>query len=220
MIPYNIIKNAIVTGKYEPGKRLTEEALAEELGVSRTPIREAIQQLEFDGLVTPLKKGVIVRKFNRKDIRQIYDLRALLESFAASEAAFNRTEEDLKHLKKTKTGYKDAVDRYIKSNNDDLEEIVQENQKFHDAILIASKNDYLKFHIEKVVVVPLVFRSFYWYNHKELIRSHNIHVTILNAIKNQELERAKTALREHVYQARDHVLKHTQQQKNELSKEN
>lgn len=199
MLPYDLIKNAIVTGKYEPGKRLTEEALATELSVSRTPIREAILQLESDGLVTPLKKGVIVRKFNSKDIRQIYDLRALLESYAASEAAFNRTEEDLKHLEKAKTEYKDAVDRYIKSNNHDLDEIIKANQKFHDAILIASKNDYLKFHIEKVVFVPLVFRSFYWYNQKELFRSHDIHIDILNAIKNQEYERAKTALREHVY---------------------
>lgn len=212
MDPYSFIKRAIINGTFKPGKRLTEEALAKELNTSRTPIREAIQQLLSDGLITPLKRGVIVREFTKEDIRQIYDLRAVLESYAASEAAFRRTETDLATMKEANEAYKHAVERYLRSNNDDLDAIMETNHQFHEAILTASNNNYLRFHLDKVVVLPLVFSSFHWYTEHELLRSYDIHTNIYHAIKHQEFERAKTALREHVYLARDHVLKHTSKQ--------
>ncbi|PWA13122.1 GntR family transcriptional regulator [Pueribacillus theae] len=208
MEPYNLIKDAIITGKFEPGKRLTEEALAEEFNVSRTPIREAIKQLENDGLVTPLKRGVIVRTFTRNDISQIYDLRALLEGHVASEAAFHRTSEDLQKMEESNQLYKNAVDQYVDSDISSIKKILQANKQFHGAILAATRNEHLRFHLSKVVVLPLVFRSFYWYNERQLYRSYNVHNTILEAIRNQEFARAKIAMQEHVFSARDHVLEH------------
>ncbi|MBM7716863.1 GntR family transcriptional regulator [Siminovitchia sp. FSL H7-0308] len=206
MEPYNLIKDAIITGRFEPGKRLTEEALAEEYHVSRTPIREAIKKLENDGLVTPLKRGVIVRTFTKDDIRQIYDLRALLESYVASEAAFYRSDEDLWKMKESNSLYKKAIDQYTEADISSIKKIVQANKQFHQAILSAAKNEHLGFHLAKVVVVPLVFRSFYSYHDRQLYRSYEVHNTIMEAIRNQEFERAKSAMQEHVYGARDHVL--------------
>ena len=218
MDAYSYIKNAIIEGIYEPGKRLTEEALAKELNISRTPIREAIQQLLADGFIVQLKRGVAVREFTKVDIRQIYDLRAVLESYAASEAAFRRTETDLIKMKEANEAYRKAVEEFIQSKSNNLDFITETNRQFHDAILDAAQNDYLRFHLEKVIVLPLVFQSFYWYTEQELLRSYDIHNYIYHAIKHQEFERAKTAMREHVYLARDHVLKHSDKINNKLSK--
>ena len=209
MDPYSHIKDAIITGKYEPGERLTEESLANALNISRTPIREAIKQLESDGLVTPLKRGVIVRRFTKEDVRQIYDLRALLESYAASQAAYYRSEYDIEQMVDTNVKYSETIERLTnKHDTSHIHEIVKLNQMFHDTILKAARNEHLHFHISKVVVLPLVFRSFYWYDKMELMRSLEFHQTILKAIKNRESERAKIAMQEHIYHGRDHVLNH------------
>ena len=207
MNPYNYIKNAIVTGIFPPGKRLTEEALAETLQVSRTPIRDAIKMLETDGLIVPYKRrGYIVREFSTEDIRQIYNLRALLESHGTSEAALNRTEEEVEAIRDKNDDYEKAIAQLKRSDITTIKHIQQTNQKFHEEIFKAAKNEHLRLLISKVVVVPLVFRSFYWYNERQLLRSLEVHRTILNAIENQEPERAKIAMQEHIYQGRDDVL--------------
>lgn len=207
MNPYNAIKNAIIIGEYEPGTRLTEEALAESLQVSRTPIRDAIKQLESDGLIIPYKRrGYIVKEFSIKDIRQIYNLRALLESHGTSEAAMNRTDEELELMREKNTAYEQAIAKLERSDIETIKNIQQANQDFHEEIFKAAKNEHLRAHIAKLVVVPLIFRSFYWYNERQLLRSLEVHKTILKAIENQEPDRAKIAMQEHIYQGRDDVL--------------
>jgi DNA-binding GntR family transcriptional regulator len=214
MDAYEFIRDAIIEGKFIPGMRLAEESLAKEMNLSRTPIREAIRQLEAEGLVIPLKRGVSVRHFTKDDIRQIYDLRTLLEGYAASQAAIHRTESDLLEMERANILYEEAISGYVESDMESLKDIVQVNQKFHEAIVAASKNEHIHFHISKVVVVPIVFRSFYWYNSFQLKQSLEVHKTILEAIKNREPERARIAMHEHIYQGRDHVLKHLEQIKN------
>jgi DNA-binding GntR family transcriptional regulator len=211
MDAYKYIKEAIIHGKYEPGMRLGEESLARELKLSRTPIREAIKQLESEGLVTPLKRGVSVRHFTREDIQQIYDLRTLLEGYAASQAALHRTDEDIEKMKEANSRYEEAIERYKESDLNSIKEIVNFNQQFHEAIISACKNPHIYFHLSKVVVVPLVFRSFYWYDSFELKRSLEVHKTILSAIQNQDSERARVAMTEHIYQGRDQVLAHLEE---------
>ncbi|EWG11154.1 GntR family transcriptional regulator [Cytobacillus firmus] len=214
MDAYEFIRDAIIEGKFIPGMRLAEESLAKEMNLSRTPIREAIRQLEAEGLVIPLKRGVSVRHFTNDDIRQIYDLRTLLEGYAASQAAIHRTESDLLEMERANILYEEAISGYVESDMKSLKDIVQVNQKFHEAIVAASKNEHIHFHISKVVVVPIVFRSFYWYNSFQLKQSLEVHKIILEAIKNREPERARIAMHEHIYQGRDHVLKHLEQIKN------
>lgn len=212
MDPYNFIKEAIVTGKYKAGERLTEESLANELSVSRTPIREAIKLLESDGLITPLKRGVTVRKFTKEDIRQIYDIRALLESYAASQAAIYRSELDIQCMLNANKKYRKTIDLHINDReHPQIDEIVRVNKIFHDSFLTASKNEYLQFHISKVAVLPLMYHSFYWYDDNQLKRSLEFHQTILQSIIDNEVERAKVAVQEHIFQGRDHVLKHLDQ---------
>ncbi len=215
MSAYDFIKDAILTGKFEPGLRLTEESIAKELNISRTPVREAIKQLEAEGLIIPLKRGVSVRHFTLEDIRQIYDLRSLLEGYAAGQAAIYRTESDLAKITEANQLYEQAIERYTLSKSSGIKNIVNANQRFHESIVAASKNDHITFHISKVVVVPLVFRSFYWYDFSKLRRSLDIHKTILTAIQNRDSERARIAMHEHIYQGRDIVMSHLEDIKNQ-----
>jgi DNA-binding GntR family transcriptional regulator len=208
MDAYKFIKEAIILGKYGPRMRLGEESLARELNLSRTPIREAIKQLEADGLVVPLKRGVGVRSFTKEDIREIYDLRSMLESYAASQAAINRTDADLAELKTANELYEKAIHDHLESDMTSIRKIVKVNQRFHEGIVSAAKNNHLHFHISKVVVVPIVFRSFYWYTDFHLQQSLEVHKIIYKAIENKESERARIAMHEHIFQGRDNVLNH------------
>ncbi len=213
MNAYNFIKNAIIRGEILPGMRLAEESLAKEMGVSRTPIREAIKQLEVEGLVTPLKRGVKVREFTKDDIKQIYDIRALLEGYAASQAALNRTTEHIYQMKRANSFLENAIVDFEETDIVTTDDIVNSNKKFHDTVTAASKNIHIEFHISKVVVLPLVFRSFHGSGPNQLRRSLDFHETIITAIENEEPDRARTAMKEHILKGRDHVLEKMKEEK-------
>jgi DNA-binding GntR family transcriptional regulator len=203
MNAYEAIKEAIIQGKFEPGMRLAEENLAQAFGISRTPIREAIQRLEMDGLVTPLKRGVAVSSFSKQDIRQIYDLRALLEGYAAREAAVHREIDDICVLRESLAIFSEVI-----AGKAEIGIVMAENRRFHDGIVRASKNEHLSFHLSKLTVLPLVYQSFHWYGEREIQLSLFAHETILAAVEAQDGERARTAMLEHIYQGRDFALKH------------
>ena len=96
---FAMLRQAILTGKLQPGDRLVERELAEQLGVSRTPVREALRKLELENLVTHIpRKGVVVSEISRKDVIEIFDIRASLEGLAASLAAQKATVEDMQEL--------------------------------------------------------------------------------------------------------------------------
>lgn len=210
MDAYEYIKNAIIEGEYEQGKRLREEYLAKELNLSRTPVREALNRLIAEGLITRLNRGVSVREFSPEDIRQIYDLRALLEGYAASQAALHRSDQQLLTLDQLNESYEKMILElnHLPIQKKDIKVIVCLNQQFHKAIFQASKNDYIQFLITNVFVIPLVFRSFYWYDRTEIIQSVDFHKRIYEAIRSKDSERAKSAMLEHIYRGRDHVLRH------------
>lgn len=205
---YEFIRKAIIQGDYEPGQRLTEEFLAGELNLSRTPIREAIRRLEAEGLVTPLKRGVMVRAYTREDVEQIYDLRALLEAHAAGRAAHHRTQVDIAALREAHAAFERAVARYRPRHREGIEDVVHWNGVFHDHVVRAAANPHIGFLLEKVVALPLVFQSFYWYDEREVHRSLETHAAILKAIERQDADWARAAMAQHIYQGRDHVLAH------------
>src|SRR2546421_13031594 len=94
-----LIRQAILDGRLEPGSRLKEEELARELGISRTPVREALLVLQAEGLVDAVpNRGAVVRSHDANDLEDLYQLRALLEGYAARRAAANVTEQDVVEL--------------------------------------------------------------------------------------------------------------------------
>ena len=136
---FNILRQQILDGKYLPGDSLIETRLAEELGVSRTPIREAIRQLELEGLVDSIpNKGVIVRGISEKDIEDIYTIRKVLEGLAAKWAVEKIDDEELNNLKDKF----ELMEFYTKKG--DIEQVAKLNTMFHEVIFNATKSSVLK----------------------------------------------------------------------------
>jgi DNA-binding GntR family transcriptional regulator len=130
------LQNDIINGEYQPGDYLVETKLSEELGVSRTPIREALKQLELEGLVMSIPgRGVIVRGITVKDIEDIYTIRTMIEGLAARWAAEKITEEELEELKEILDLQEFYTIRGDKSGN-----LLKLDSRFHDGIFNASKS--------------------------------------------------------------------------------
>lgn len=136
---FNILRQQILDGKYKAGDSLVETKLAEELGVSRTPIREAIRQLELEGLVISIpNKGVVVKGITEKDIEDIYTIRMVLEGLAAKWAVEKITVDELKELQ----------DKYelmeFYTAKGDMEQVAKLNTEFHEIIFKATKSGVLQ----------------------------------------------------------------------------
>lgn len=129
---YNKLKNAILNGVYKPGESLVEMKLAKELGVSRTPVREALRQLELEGLVSSIpNKGVVVEGVTPQDVEDIYAIRKMIEGLAARWAAEKITDEQLKQMK----DILDLMEFY--TEKDETDKISDLDTKFHDIIFRA-----------------------------------------------------------------------------------
>jgi DNA-binding GntR family transcriptional regulator len=132
------IMDAILQGTYEAGDRIVESALAQELGVSQAPVREAMRELVVMGfLETEPYKGTSVRVFTAQELHEVYTVRAALESLAGREAAIRVTDDDLDALR---TIYDDMVEA---AYQDDVSLMVQYNNLFHNTILEISGNTLL-----------------------------------------------------------------------------
>lgn len=132
------IREAIISGHLPPGERLMEIQLAEEMGVSRTPVREAMRKLEQEGfLVMEPRKGAYVAGISMKDISEVFEIRASMESLAAGLAAERITEDELKQLMLHLDSVAESAD------HNDLNGIVITDTDFHDIIYKASRNERL-----------------------------------------------------------------------------
>ncbi len=190
------LQNDILNGKYQAGDSLIETRLSEEMGVSRTPIREAIRQLELEGLVQSIpNKGAIVSGISLKDIEDIYTIRMLIEGLAARWAAQNMTPDELNELKEAL-----ELEEFYTMKND-YEHVLKFDSRFHDIIFRASKSK------------PLMhtLSSFHHYVQRARIESMsspgraqkalNEHKAILKAIIDRDAEKAERLTTEHVKNA-------------------
>lgn len=132
------LREAIRNGVLQPGERLMEIKLAEELGVSRTPVREAIRKLELEGYVIMMpRRGTYVASLSIRDINEVFEIRTSLDSLAAGLAAERITEEELERLERLLV----IIGEYIEQN--DMEKIVETDTEFHDLLYQASRNSRL-----------------------------------------------------------------------------
>lgn len=126
---YEFLKSSVLSGHFNPGERLTEEYLAKKLGVSRTPVREALHKLESEGLIKPLEtRGFIVSRDSKDEVEELFELRAILEGYALRIICGRISEEDLKQLGRLIAGAEDALRRKR------MEEVFKWNTKFHDTL--------------------------------------------------------------------------------------
>ena len=137
-VVFNTLRQAILTGELKPGERLMEIHLANRLGVSRTPIREAIRKLELEGLVVMVpRKGAEVAQITEKNLRDVLEVRKALEELAVKLACDRISEEEIEKLRWAARGFKTTL------QYEDVTAIAEADVKFHDIIYNATGNDRL-----------------------------------------------------------------------------
>ena len=204
---YHALRQRILSGAYQPGERLVEDAVALRLGVSRTPVRQALTMLEAEGLVEIVRhRGARVCGFGIEDVRHFYDLRAVLEAHAAACAATQITETELDRLAELAEQMERLPSLNLPSREDEVRWLVTHNQEFHQIIVNASRNPHLDKLVRRTVEVPLVFKSFFWYSPYERTISNHYHRQILRALAGRDAARAEIVMREHIYEGRDFVI--------------
>lgn len=197
-----LVRKAIVEGRLAPGERLKEEELARELGISRTPVREALLMLQADGLVDAApNRGATVRTHSAADLDDLYELRALLEGYASRRAARRILDEDVTRLAASCDRFEDIVDG-------DIADIVAENNLFHGVILEVAGSSRLATMVRSVVELPLVYRSYVYYSPEQTRISLHYHRQLTTAFAQRDPDRAELLMKEHVYEARDVLIQH------------
>jgi len=204
---YTVLRRAIVEGVVKPGERLIEEKWAEELGVSRTPVREALDMLEVEGLVVSVpNRGAVVRTFSKEEVKEIYDLRAVLEGYGARRAAVLITDEELSSLKRINESMQASLQRTFPSKAEEVRWLVEQNNEFHRIIVGASRSERLIISLKSISEVPLVFKAYFWFGREQRILSNHYHGQIVLALQNRDGERAELLMKEHIYEGRDFLL--------------
>jgi DNA-binding GntR family transcriptional regulator len=199
-----LIRTAIIEGRLEPGRRLKEEELARELGISRTPVREALLMLQAEDLVvaTP-NRGATVRVHDAQDLQDLYELRALLEGYATRRAAERITKPELDALRS-------SCERFDALGDENLRGVVRENLFFHSTILAVAASDRLTGHVRKVIELPLVYNSYRWYSPDQRRISAHYHRQIVRALEDGDADRAELIMKEHLFEARDLLITRVQ----------
>lgn len=132
---FEALREAIISGRLRPGERLMEVQLAEELGVSRTPVREAIRKLELEGLVLMIpRRGAYVAEISMKDIADVFEIRAALEGLAAELAAQRCTSEEVEDLERSLFKISSCAER------GDIPACIELDTIFHEQLMSASHN--------------------------------------------------------------------------------
>jgi DNA-binding GntR family transcriptional regulator len=197
---YEAIRRQILEGNYEAGFHLKEGALAEAVGVSRTPVREALRQLHAEGLVDFVaNQGTFVANWAAEDLDEIFGLRALLESYGCQLAARRISEEDLARLDQLAEQMSELRAREGLMASDDIAEL---NNEFHQVVLEASGNRRLTSMMSNVVAVPLVLRTFHRYDEAALKRSLAGHHELVTALRWRDPAWASSVMRSHILAAR------------------
>jgi DNA-binding GntR family transcriptional regulator len=161
-IAYEYVRKRIVSGEYPPGRALMTKDLASDIGISRTPVRDALRQLETDGLVIIRPRlGASVKMMDLKEYRDLCGLRLALESYAAGFAAQNRTDAELREIRFALESMRKLTEQIIEADDEAsvLRELVREDVRFHIAVMTAAKNELIKKEILRLHIVNRVVSS-------------------------------------------------------------
>ncbi len=190
---FHRIREDILSGKYKKNEELKEKTIGEELGVSRTPVREALRQLELEGLVTIISnKGAYVVGFSVEDIQDIYEMRSVLEGLCARRAASRVTKEQLEELEENLF----LTDFHVEKGH--VEQVVELDTRFHEILYEACQSKVLEHalrdyhhYLERVRKVTLASR-------KRSVESNNEHKQILEALKERNAKKAEAYANQHI----------------------
>lgn len=199
---FQTLRNAILKGELKPGERLMEIQLAQRLGVSRTPVREAIRKLELEGLAIMIpRRGAIVADITVRDLEDVLEVRAVLEELAVRKACDYITEEQLRELKRAATEFKRSVE------SEHLLDCVEADMAFHEIIYGATGNKRLQQILTNLREQMYRYRLEYLKDkrmHRLLVEEHD---TIRRAIKKKDKVKAGNAMRSHIENQKDCMVK-------------
>ena len=192
-VVFNTLRQAILRGELKPGERLMEIKLANKLGVSRTPIREAIRKLELEGLVLIIpRRGAEVAQITEKSLRDVLEVRRSLEELAIELAIERMADEDLEELEKAQADFCGAI------QNGDAMKIAETDERYHDIIYNGTGNSRL------VQILNNLREQMYRYRfeyikdssqHETLVKEHRI---IYDSIVNKDKDTAAAAAKLHI----------------------
>lgn len=205
-----LIREAIIDGRLEPGTRLREGWLAESFGISRTPIREALMMLQVEGLVkTEARRGAVVRSYAASELEDLFQLRALLDSYCAHRAAERRTEADLRAMAA-------SIERLEQLSLDTHRpvDIWRENIAFHLAVATAAHTARLVEFVQNLMQLPGYYNGTINYADDQRIAFLNGHRRIFDAIRKHDSNRAEVLARAHILDAHDWTIEVTQNLEN------
>ncbi len=199
---YDSLRRSIIHGKLKGGQRLIEETLAHQVGISRTPVREAFHKLERDDLVMRLPKGgFAVRKFTRDDVEEIFGIRSALESYAAYLAAIHITPDKLDLLEKKVEESQKALE------SQDHEKVIQLHTEFHDLLYKASKS-------RKLVDMISNYSDYFYRYRPALILTENgfrssisDHERMIEGMKRKNPRLVERLVRRHLERGKEIILK-------------
>jgi DNA-binding GntR family transcriptional regulator len=199
---YNDLKSDLLSGRFAPGERLTEEHLAKSLGVSRTPVREALHKLESEGLVKPLEsRGFYVALDSREELEDLFDIRAALEGYAIRLICERISEETIRQLNEFIIKAEHALAR------NQLDEIFEYNTQFHDALHnVLDRQTRLHSLIADTRKYVLRYRKSSLHYLDAARRTIDGHKKILMAISLRDPELCERVMREHVLEAKEEAL--------------
>ena len=198
---YTRIREDIIEGRYKTGDYLVETKLAEELDVSRTPIREALRRLAQEHIIIETTRGASVVGINKDDMRDMYDIRMRLEGFAAYKAAQNRTEEDVEKLRKIL----ELQEFYTQKH--DADNIKNFDTDFHAEMYLCSKSQNLYYTLEPLHKKGVKYRKASVARTDNAEQSFEEHKAIFEAIAAGDPEAAEKAALKHIENARDRLFK-------------
>ena len=189
-----MLEREIVEGRMKPGERIREKELSQRLGISRTPIREAIAVLETDGLVTvDGARGRVVTKLDYQSIMELYAVREVLESTAAGLAARNASDIEIVALR-------DMLD-LEKEILDDAGKLTDHNRRFHEAIYYCSHNRYILKMLEYIQTAMLLLQPAGRTGSERRETALLEHRAIVDAIEARDATASEAAIRNHVRRA-------------------
>ena len=195
------LREAIVRGEYGPGHQLKEKELSARLAVSRTPIREALRQLQSEGLAEYRpNRGVFIPEWSASDREEIFALRFRLEPYAAELAALEIAPEQLDQLRQMAQAMEAATDS---DDPDRFDQISLVNNHFHRLLAAASGSTRLAAMLASLLNVPLMHRAFSTYEEDAVIRSNAHHREIIDAFSVRDPDWAAAVVRAHVRIARN-----------------
>jgi DNA-binding GntR family transcriptional regulator len=203
---YTGVKNAIIGGDLKPGKRLIEEKLAADMATSRTPVREAIQKLEKEGLIFRLPRGgFAVKAVTEDEVEEILGLRSVLEGYAAYLATSRITDAELKQLDEIIA----REDACLKNLN--VDEFIRLDGEFHDVLYRAAKNARLYGLLNDLRDYMYRYRVIILHYQRKLHLAVQDHKEMLAAIKAKSPRQVERLVRKHVSRGKEIIKKKIKQ---------